>query len=213
MSQSYYANMPEERQNRLRPNVKSTQSKSKPRYQKPKQQQGSSDIFSEGFATTIGDIAKVVGELASAVMLFGLIVSASFLDVFLGAFGLEIIFGYDIPFGDGFIRTVWFAGAISLFTSGAQVLLMVYWSSQKRKLTSWNWLLMLVFIVLDTAVDMTTPGYLMYGETALTMTVLGKPAMYYVVTILVGIACAFSENVIVLLGGLGRGAGLFANRR
>lgn len=185
------------------------------RRKKNNPQQNSPDVFSDGFVNQIGNISKIISEISSMSLIFGMVLAAAFLDVILGAFGLENIFNYNIPYGQYMIKTVWIAAAISVFTSGVQVYLRLMWSSERRnrKMNRREKAIMYFIMLLDTAIDMTVPGYLMYGETALTMTLIGKPAMYYVVTILIGSACAFSENVIVALGSFSAKGGLFDRQR
>lgn len=155
--------------------------------------------FTEDLEDFVSAAIIFIQGIAKAGFLLGLVVSAAFVDVVLGSLALGVAFQNNMQIGNVIVGTGTIATMVSIFTSGLQIFLMSRWREIQKRLTWWNWTIMIGIMVLDTFIDLTVPGYLMYGENILTINLVGKPAGYYIVMIIVGAMCAFSENIIVAM--------------
>lgn len=175
-----------------------------PATQRKREPSGNFDnpIMNPQFTNFVGSISNLFGTLFAVAMLIGLLIFGSMIDVVFGGFALGLVFENPIPFGNWMINPDFLATAVSVITSGVQVYLLLTWTSHGRKLSASNKIVMLALIILDTALDITAPAYLMTGETALTLTFADKSAGFFIVLAVSGGACAIAENVIVFLAGL-----------
>lgn len=164
---------------------------------------GTKNAFGSNFEKetlkSVSSVGKFAWVFSSRMALYGLVLGASLADIAGGAVALSLIFTNPIQFTWFNIGAVALATALSMATSGIQVLLLLEWTSYGiKKMNLIQSVVMFGIMIADTLLDMTVPYYLApYHETPLTIQWLGKPAMFYVASFIFTMFCFGSERILL----------------
>lgn len=161
-----------------------------------------SSVIDDTKIKILSDGAKFISGWSMVTILFCMVIAGNIVDVAAGGLSLSLSMTRDIPFAGWLIPRELIAWSISIFISGVQVLLLIYWKTQQKSMGLGNRAILFGILILDTMFDLALPGYLVYGTSPLDFTWVGHTPYFYALMLLVGLACAFAELATIAVAEL-----------